>query len=107
MSFGENIRKIRKLRGLAQKELAAKSGVASTIISRIESGKQKSTLDNLRKLADALYVSTDWLLDRDDFNHRPHKLLSVDDIDLIARFEQMLLDRRIRKVQALEKLIGK
>ena len=107
MSFGENIRKIRKLRGLAQKELAVKLGVTSTTISRIESGKQKSTLDNLRKFANALYISTDWLLDRDDFSYRPHKLLSVDDIDLIARFEQMLLDRRIRKVQALEKLIGK
>ena len=93
-SFSENVRVMRKLRGLTQVELAVKSEVAVAQISRFESGKQTPNISNLVKISDALRISTDWLLDREGYYvHTPHELLSEDDLDLMARFEQLLLDR--------------
>ncbi|MCF6323871.1 MAG: helix-turn-helix domain-containing protein [Gammaproteobacteria bacterium] len=56
----------RKMRKLNQDELANKAGLPSTAISHFESGARKPSFDNLRKLADALEVSIDYLMGRVD-----------------------------------------
>ena len=65
-AFKSRLQKTRKLRELSQDELANKAGLASTAISHFESGKRKPSFDNLRKLADALEVSIDYLMGRAD-----------------------------------------
>lgn len=51
---GQQIRNVRKAKGLTQKELGAKLGVADSVITNYESGKQNLTLDTIQKIADVL-----------------------------------------------------
>lgn len=64
--FEARLQTTRKLRDLNQEGLATKAGLTSTAISHFESGTRKPSFDNLRKLADALNVSIDYLMGRTD-----------------------------------------
>ncbi|MGE4296483.1 MAG: helix-turn-helix domain-containing protein [Desulfovibrionaceae bacterium] len=64
--FKERLRTARDTRGLSQAELAAKTGLPPSSIAHFEGGKRKPSFDNLRKLSDALEVTTDYLLGRTD-----------------------------------------
>ena len=48
------IREIRLDKKLTQRELAVKSGIPRTVISRIESGKRNITLETLMNIAESL-----------------------------------------------------
>jgi len=52
----------RDYRGMTQRALSERSGVAPGYISEIESGKKKGSLDAFRKLAHALDTSIDALV---------------------------------------------
>ena len=56
------LRRIRQRRLLTQEELAKKSGVGVTTVIRIEAG-QEARISTLRKLAAALEVTPDELID--------------------------------------------
>ena len=45
---------LRKIRGFSQKELAHKTGIVRTTLSRIESGRVRPSLDEVRWIAEAL-----------------------------------------------------
>ena len=62
MNVGENIKKRRKEKGLTQKELAKKLNVSEPMISQYES-KETLKLETIRKIARALDVSLNVLLD--------------------------------------------
>jgi len=64
--FQERLRMARKIRDLRQGELAARAGLPAASISHFEGGTRKPSFDNLRRLAQALEVSTDYLLGRVD-----------------------------------------
>jgi transcriptional regulator with XRE-family HTH domain len=55
------LREIRQRRALAIKDLAARSGVTVSTISRIETGKQRARHVTIRKLAAALGVEPEAL----------------------------------------------
>ncbi|MGG5358578.1 MULTISPECIES: helix-turn-helix domain-containing protein [unclassified Enterococcus] len=58
MEFGEKLKKLRTSKGLGVNQLAIKSGVSASQISRFEKGERKDpTLETLKKLASALGVS--------------------------------------------------
>ena len=58
-----NIKNIRKSIGMTQKELAEKSGVSFSMVSKLESGEKKNpSFDTLNKIAAALKVNTNELL---------------------------------------------
>ena len=58
MSLGDQIKALRKARGLTRDDLAARIGVSGAYLSMLESGKRANpTRDVTRKLADALGVS--------------------------------------------------
>lgn len=63
MTYGERIRAIRKEKGMTQKQVADRCGMADSAIRKYESGRQNPKLDTLKKIADALEVSIDVLLD--------------------------------------------
>jgi transcriptional regulator with XRE-family HTH domain len=67
MSIGENLKKARKARGLSQEQLAKLLNVSSVTISRYENNFRSPDSDMLRKLADALSVSADYLIGRSDY----------------------------------------
>ena len=55
-TIGEKIREIRKARGLTQKELGEKAGIAEPTIRRYELGKLNPKIETVKKIADALGV---------------------------------------------------
>ena len=56
MGLGERLREIRTMRGLQQQELAAKAGLASSLISQVERNRISPSIATLRKLANVLDV---------------------------------------------------
>jgi transcriptional regulator with XRE-family HTH domain len=60
--FPERLKAARELRGLSQAALAEKAGAPPTTISHFEAGSRKPSFDSLRRLAQALEVTTDYLL---------------------------------------------
>lgn len=62
--FQSRLKEAREMRGLSQGDLAEKAGLQQTAVSHFETGMRKPSFDNLRRLADALEVSSDYLLGR-------------------------------------------
>jgi transcriptional regulator with XRE-family HTH domain len=62
--FPQRLRAARETRGLTQGELAERAGLQPSAISHFETGARKPSFDNLRRLADALEATTDYLLGR-------------------------------------------
>lgn len=61
--MSQQIKKLRKARGLTQVELAERAGVTQVYISSLENGTRKNpSLDLLRKLAKALKTDVAELL---------------------------------------------
>lgn len=60
--FGENVRKARLAKGWTQEDLAARSGLASVQVSRIERGVREVRLTTLTRLLVALEVDPNELL---------------------------------------------
>lgn len=63
--FGDNIKRLRKNKGLKQQELAEILGISQKSYSHWENGKTEPSFDNLFKLADFFDISLDWLFGRD------------------------------------------
>ncbi len=61
--FAKNLRRHRKIAGLTQEDLAAKSGLHRTYIGGIEQERVNASLKNVEKIAHALNVSPALLLD--------------------------------------------
>jgi transcriptional regulator with XRE-family HTH domain len=62
--FRERLRDWRLKRGLTQEELARKADVPTVSVSHFETGHRFPNAESLRRLADALGVSADYLLGR-------------------------------------------
>jgi transcriptional regulator with XRE-family HTH domain len=62
--FSERLRAAREIRKLSQGDLATKTGFQPSAISHFETGGRSPSFDNLKRLADALNVTTDYLLGR-------------------------------------------
>jgi len=61
-----NLRKIRQLKGLSAADIARKIGVTQTSYYRYEKGEQTLSAEILAKLADAMGVTTDQILGREE-----------------------------------------
>jgi transcriptional regulator with XRE-family HTH domain len=61
--FGSNLRAARERLGLTQEEVAQRSGVHATEVSRIEAGKRDPKVSTLLRLAKAVEVRPGQLLD--------------------------------------------
>lgn len=64
--FSDRLRITRELRKLSQAELAQKAGLQPSAISHFETGRRSPSFDNLKRLADSLGVSMDYLFGRTD-----------------------------------------
>ncbi|KUO50068.1 MAG: hypothetical protein APF76_06280 [Desulfitibacter sp. BRH_c19] len=78
MTIGAKIKKLRNIKSKTLKELAEKTGLSTSFLSRLENDKAEATLNDLRKLADELDVSVISLLP-DEFE---------EDIRLVRRKER-------------------
>ena len=66
-AVGENIKRIRKTKKLSMERLAAESGVSRSMLGQIERGEANPSVAILGKLAAALKVPAEVLLENDDF----------------------------------------
>ncbi len=102
-TFPEILRKTRQERGLSQADLAVKCGLQPSAISHFEAGRRSPSFDNLRRLADALNVTIDYLLGRQPAPQtagpaaeqlfRDFEQMSADDQETLTRMAQMLAEK--------------
>lgn len=64
VKFGQRIRDERKKLGLSQEELADRAGLHRTYIGMVERAEKNITLLNMQKIATALNVNINSLLDK-------------------------------------------
>lgn len=63
MSFGERLKNARNKKGYTQEELATLIGVAKTTLTGYEKGNREPDVIKIKKMASALGVSADYLLE--------------------------------------------
>lgn len=86
MTLGEKIRKLRSEKGFSQGFLGTKSGVNAKLLSKYENGRITPTAETLRKIAEALEVSADYLI----FDNVPQDGVSqLKDLELFERFKEV------------------
>ena len=100
--FKERLKAARDFRNLKQAELAEKAKLPASSVAHFEAGARKPSFDTLRRLANALEVTTDYLLGRVDEPtlsqaadplFRDVSKLTGKDRDLAKEFLQMLANR--------------
>jgi transcriptional regulator with XRE-family HTH domain len=100
--FQARLKEAREARGLNQQQLAEAAKLPPSSISHFESGSRKPSFDNLRRLAAALDVTTDYLLGRVDTRgsvgtaekiYRHLSNMSKSDLELADNFLEMLARR--------------
>ena len=62
MTIGQRIKEARKNTGLTQRELAERSGTATGTIQQYELGKRQPRIEQLQRIASALDVDVNWLM---------------------------------------------
>lgn len=70
MDFSKRLKSSRQNMKLTQKELSEKTGIKRTTIASYEVGNISPSFENVKLLADALNVSTDFLSGKNDFIER-------------------------------------
>lgn len=104
--FARRLENTRKMRNLQQAELAKKAGLQPSAISHFETGTRKPSFDNLRRLAQALDVTVDYLMGRtdepggmpgDDALYRDIQKLTAENRELAEQFIATLASRRQKK----------
>ena len=89
MDVGENIRRIRKSKGITQTELSRITGLGQNTISSIERGVNRPIQATLTELAAALGCTVSELLGEEPPREDPSVVLSDEDIDLLRVFHQL------------------
>jgi len=92
-----NIRRLRELKGLSQKEVSAKSKVPQGQYSRIENGHVEPSVSTLEKLSRVFEVSISEFFKADDINEEVNLPLmeKIKLIDTLAEDEQNALFKMI------------
>src|SRR5438105_3245125 len=62
MSIGKQIKQLRKVAGLKQRELADMAEISPSMLSLVEAGRREPTISLLRDISDALGIPTSVLL---------------------------------------------
>ncbi|MBQ8615494.1 MAG: helix-turn-helix transcriptional regulator [Clostridia bacterium] len=91
------LKEIRNIKGISQKELGDKLGVARNTISGYENGVAEPNIENIIKLADILEVSVDTLLGHDT-NIVDLNVLNKNQKILIEKIVKFLTDDEISKI---------
>ena len=86
MRLGAKIKQLRKERGFSQTILEQRSGVNSKLLSKYENCRIVPTADTLKKIAEGLEISADYLL----FENVPKNGLSpLKDLELFELFKEV------------------
>ena len=75
ITLGKRIKQAMKLKNMKQYELAEKTYITQTTISRYITGERTPDAINLKAICEALDVSADWLLEIKDYQQEELKRL--------------------------------
>ena len=76
MEFKENLKTLRKQKGVSQEELGENIGVKKSVISLYESGKRKPSFEVLEAIADYFNVDMNVLMGNSDMSFQEAELLN-------------------------------
>lgn len=86
MTLGEKIKQLRVEKGYSQSLLEKRTGVNSKLLSKYENGRIMPTADTLKKIAEGLEISADYLI----FDNVPKDGLSqLKDLELFEKFKEV------------------
>jgi len=88
--FPKRLLAARNKRDLSQEALASRANLQPSAVSHFETGTRKPSFDNLRRLADALETTVDYLMGR---TNDPDGVLMEGD-ELFRNFENLTADDR-------------
>ena len=104
------------MRGLSQSDLASKTGLKQVAISLFETGRRAPSFGNLKRLADALEVTSDYLMGRSEFaevpveivakSFRDERKLSSKDVKFLQRIVENLIRAKNGQQQLRDGLKG-
>lgn len=101
MTIGERIKASRTSAGLTQAQLAQKSGLAVGTIHQYESNKRQPRVEQLKKIANALSVPVDVLVDNEHYKLHLLGLEAIaglrDDISIFSIPESENVEEEIKK----------
>lgn len=97
--FNENLKNAREKRGLSQKDVAEKIGVAKSTYSLYESGNREPNVQTIKKIADLLKITADELLGLDEepqtiAAHFDGDEYTADELDEIRNFAAFVKSKR-------------
>jgi transcriptional regulator with XRE-family HTH domain len=96
ITLGQKIRQLRDEKGFSQSELERRSGVSSKLLSKYENGRIMPTADTLKKIAEGLDISADYLI----FDNVPKDgRCRLNDLPLFERFKE------VERMPAEEKMV--
>lgn len=84
--FSENIRNLRRSRGMTQSQLADNIGVSPSTVGMYEQGRREPDSTTLKKLCKVLNTTTDFLLDA----HNKHEMGDLEVNKAIDEFTETL-----------------
>lgn len=107
MGIGKRIQALREEKDISQKELADKIGLNYSVMNRIESGERPARDEEVKRIAQALQVSTDYLLDMSDVKN-PNKIITIaahhegddyteEELNEIEAFKEWVKARKMNK----------
>lgn len=102
---GEDLRRLRKARGLTQKEVARRAGVSQSLIARIEAGKVDPRLSTVKKILSSI-LSIGKEKDASSIMHSP--IIFVDVRDSVRRAVDLMEKNGISQLPVLdgERVVG-
>lgn len=107
MKIQNKIKKHRKNKGLGQKQLAEIVGINTTHLSRLETGRYQPSIEVLKKLADALQVTTDYLLSDTDDEAEEIKIQDQSFINKIKLLDSLDEKERETVVNVIDAMLTK
>jgi transcriptional regulator with XRE-family HTH domain len=103
--FKDRLRQTRESRGLSQAELASKTGMQPAAISHFETGQRSPSFENLRKLADALSISVDYLLGRIDEEQHGQGLAAAPRAQQLFRHAEKLSEEGFSQLETMAQVL--
>lgn len=84
MDIGKKLKRLRKVRGLSQRELAARAGLTNGTVSLIEQNKTSPSVASLKSLLDAIPLSMAEFFATEDITDEPKIFFTADEFVEVA-----------------------